>query len=111
MVVSRNAKTRRVIRWLFDFWLGWMHATGVVRVVWRGFEQPLSPGAVFIANHPFLGAMHTPDINIIAPVFVEGRLFAWTGTTAHHLDHVLWDRGQGPHFKARPRHRARSVFY
>src|SRR6476646_6719520 len=42
-------------------------------------------GDVFIANHPFLGAMHTPDINIIAPVFVDRELFAWTGTTAHHL--------------------------
>jgi hypothetical protein len=34
-----------------------------------------------------------------------------TPTTAHHLDHVLWDRGQEPRYKARPRHRARSVFY
>jgi len=32
-------------------------------------------------------------------------------TTAHHLDHVLWDRGQEPRYKARPRHRSRSVFY
>jgi hypothetical protein len=32
-------------------------------------------------------------------------------TTAHTLDHVLWDRGQQPAYKARPRHRARSVFY
>ncbi len=35
---------------------------------------------------PHLGAMHTPDLNVIAPMFVNGRLFAWTGTTAHHLD-------------------------
>lgn len=32
-------------------------------------------------------------------------------TTAHTLDHALWDRGQQPTYKARPRHRARSVFY
>lgn len=32
-------------------------------------------------------------------------------TTAQALDHVLWDRGQAPAYKARPRHRARSVFY
>ncbi len=32
-------------------------------------------------------------------------------TTAQTLDHVLWDRGQQPAYKARPRHRARSVFY
>ena len=49
-----GARMRRVIRWLFDFWLRWMHATGVVRVTWRGFDRPLQAGAVFIANHPTL---------------------------------------------------------
>lgn len=51
---SGDARQRRVIRWLFGFWLGWMHATGVVRVTWRGFDQPLASGTVFIANHPSL---------------------------------------------------------
>jgi N-methylhydantoinase B len=46
----------------------------------------IRPGDVFIANHPYLGAMHTPDVNILMPVFLDGRLFAWTGATAHHLD-------------------------
>ncbi|HXF74226.1 MAG TPA: hydantoinase B/oxoprolinase family protein [Actinomycetota bacterium] len=50
---------------------------------WRG---SIRPGDVFIANHPYLGCMHTPDINILVPVFVEQRLFAWTGSTAHHID-------------------------
>lgn len=50
---------------------------------WGGRIQP---GDVFIANHPYMGCMHTPDINILAPVFVGGRLFAWTGATAHHID-------------------------
>jgi hypothetical protein len=27
------------------------------------------------------------------------------------LDEILWWRGQRPEFKARPRHRTRSVFY
>ncbi len=49
-----GARMRRVIRRLFDLWLRWMHATGVVRVTWRGFAQPPAPGAVFIANHPTL---------------------------------------------------------
>ena len=33
-----------------------------------------------------MGAMHTPDINILKPVFLGKRLYAWTGATAHHLD-------------------------
>ncbi len=31
--------------------------------------------------------------------------------TPHQLDHFLWERGQSPYFKTRPRHRTRSVFY
>jgi hypothetical protein len=27
------------------------------------------------------------------------------------LDYLLWNRGQQPHYKARPRHRTRTVFY
>ena len=50
---------------------------------WR---DALRPGDVFIANHPYMGCMHTPDINILLPVFLGGRLFAWTGATAHHID-------------------------
>ena len=49
-----GVRMRRVIRGLFDFWVRWQHASGVVRIEWRGFEQPLAPGAVFIANHPTL---------------------------------------------------------
>jgi hypothetical protein len=31
--------------------------------------------------------------------------------TASGLDYLLWNRGGQPHYKARPRHRARTVFY
>ncbi len=30
---------------------------------------------------------------------------------ARELDYLLWNRGQGPAYKAHPRHRTRSVFY
>jgi len=33
------------------------------------------------------------------------------GTSAHELDNWLWSRGQAPQYKARPRHRCRTVFY
>jgi hypothetical protein len=32
-------------------------------------------------------------------------------TSAQRIDQLLWSRGQGPSFKARPRHRTRTVFY
>jgi hypothetical protein len=34
-----------------------------------------------------------------------------TGVPARILDNWLWNRGQAPEFKARPRHRCRTVFY
>jgi Potential Queuosine, Q, salvage protein family len=34
-----------------------------------------------------------------------------TGASAHELDNWLWSRGQGPEYKALPRHRCRTVWY
>ncbi|HVA22045.1 MAG TPA: hydantoinase B/oxoprolinase family protein [Candidatus Micrarchaeia archaeon] len=56
---------------------------GSIRQRWAG---SITEGDVFLANHPYLGGMHTPDLNVIAPVFRGGGLVAWAGTTAHHLD-------------------------
>ncbi len=36
---------------------------------------------------------------------------ARAGVSAHELDNWLWTRGQAPEYKARPRHRCRTVFY
>jgi N-methylhydantoinase B len=58
----------------------------VVRSVLERWGDEIDEGDVFVANHPYMGAMHTPDVNILQPVFVGDRLFAWTGATAHHLD-------------------------
>jgi N-methylhydantoinase B len=58
----------------------------VVRSVLERWGDEIDAGDVFVANHPYMGAMHTPDVNILQPVFVEESLFAWTGATAHHLD-------------------------
>ncbi|HYF11902.1 MAG TPA: hydantoinase B/oxoprolinase family protein [Actinomycetota bacterium] len=58
----------------------------VVGATLERWGDAIAEGDVFVANHPYLGAMHTPDVNILQPVFVDGRLFAWTGATAHHLD-------------------------
>ena len=49
-------------------------------------------GDVGICNDPWLTSGHIPDITIIAPVFLEGRLVAWTGSIAHMADMggALW---------------------
>lgn len=50
----------------------------------RGIQ--LRPGDVLVHNHPYLGASHSLDIGVIAPVFWEGELIAFSANTAHHLD-------------------------
>jgi hypothetical protein len=34
-----------------------------------------------------------------------------TGLPPRAIDNWLWNRGQAPEYKARPRHRCRTVFY
>lgn len=58
----------------------------VVKAVIDRWGGRIHDGDVFICNHPYLGAMHLPDINIVAPVFIDNALVAWTGTAAHHID-------------------------
>lgn len=58
-----------------------------------------------------------PEVEIRAcAVHAAERLVVALGargvaTTAREIDYALWNRGQSPAVKARPRHRARSVFY
>jgi 1-acyl-sn-glycerol-3-phosphate acyltransferase len=45
---------RRMISLLFRLLGFWFRVSGVVRVTWIGFDRPLSPGTVYVANHPTL---------------------------------------------------------
>lgn len=58
----------------------------VVKSVLEEWGDTISDGDAYLCNHPYRGAMHLPDINVLSPVFLEGQLIAWTGTAAHHLD-------------------------
>ncbi|HEX9065526.1 MAG TPA: hydantoinase B/oxoprolinase family protein [Streptosporangiaceae bacterium] len=58
----------------------------VVKSIIARWGDAVGPGDAYLANHPYLGAMHTPDLNVIMPVFLNGRLAGWTGTAAHHID-------------------------
>jgi N-methylhydantoinase B len=47
----------------------------------------IRPGDMFLANDPYSGGgTHLPDINIIAPVFADGRVVAFVANIAHHAD-------------------------
>ena len=60
----------------------------VIRSIIENFsENPgIKEGDMFILNDPYRGAIHQPDVSIVAPVFYQGRQVAWAGSCAHQLD-------------------------
>ena len=59
----------------------------VAEILKRYGPNEIRPGDMFMANDPYNGGgTHLPDINIIAPVFVEGRIVAFVANIAHHAD-------------------------
>lgn len=57
-----------------------------VRKVIELFGEDMVEGDIFILNDPYQGGTHLPDINIICPVFHEGRRIAFTASIAHKQD-------------------------
>ena len=54
--------------------------------------QDIRPGDAFIGNDAYEGGgTHLPDIVLAEPIFIDGRMVAWTVNLAHHADFV--DRG------------------
>ncbi|MGA1286144.1 MAG: hydantoinase B/oxoprolinase family protein [Rubrivivax sp.] len=49
-------------------------------------EGGFKPGDMWIMNDPYLGGSHIQDVQLIAPVFAEGELFAVMATTGHWMD-------------------------
>jgi N-methylhydantoinase B len=46
----------------------------------------LAPGDVLIANDPWFGTGHLPDINVVKPIFRGARLIGYAASTAHAPD-------------------------
>lgn len=61
---------------------------GGVQAVLENFApDAIRPGDAFICNDPYLaGGSHTPDISILTPVFVAGRLAFFAANLGHHSD-------------------------
>lgn len=49
-------------------------------------EDQLSPGDVLITNDIWLGTGHLPDVTLAKPIFRNGKLIAFSATTAHVPD-------------------------
>ncbi|MFK7880764.1 hydantoinase B/oxoprolinase family protein [Roseobacter sp.] len=49
--------------------------------------QEIVEGDAFVMNDPYLaGGTHLPDISVLTPVFVAGRITHFIGNIAHHAD-------------------------
>ena len=50
------------------------------------FGDDIHDGDVFMANDPFRGNTHIPDLVTAQPVFVDGKHIFWTVARGHQLD-------------------------
>jgi N-methylhydantoinase B/oxoprolinase/acetone carboxylase alpha subunit len=58
----------------------------MVRSVLQEFGEDIHDGDMFLTNDPWYGSLHAMDYAVVAPVFAEGRMVAWTGVTMHEMD-------------------------
>jgi N-methylhydantoinase B/oxoprolinase/acetone carboxylase alpha subunit len=50
------------------------------------FHNQLAPGDIIITNDPWMSAGHFFDITVLCPIFWDGRLIGYFGSTIHHTD-------------------------
>ena len=55
----------------------------IIRAVGR---ENMAPGDVYLINDPYTANTHCNDIHFIKPIFHDGRLVAFTSSTAHWAD-------------------------
>jgi N-methylhydantoinase B len=48
--------------------------------------ERMKPGDVLITNDPWMGTGHMSDVCLVKPIFREGRIIAFSATTAHMPD-------------------------
>ena len=57
-----------------------------VAAIRQSFGDRLRPGDLYLLNDPYHGGNHLPDLTVLLPVFVEGRLAFWSINRAHQHD-------------------------
>ena len=60
-----------------------MEVMDCVRAKWHG---RLKPGDILLVNDPYAGMGHMPDVAIVAPIFWQGDILAYTIAYSHHTD-------------------------
>jgi N-methylhydantoinase B len=50
------------------------------------YRGPLENGDAILCNDSHLGGLHLNDVALVAPLFVDGKAFAYAVAMAHHVD-------------------------
>jgi N-methylhydantoinase B len=103
-VVEYRASYSPIIREMLDFNCGLFTADGrmianseqipaqlglmqfALEFVIQKWGEDVAEGDAFLTNHPYMGGTHTPDLQVFTPLFRDGRIIAWAGSIAHHID-------------------------
>ena len=85
VLMDRNGDTLAENRGSIPSFVGTMSRT-VKHFLRRFPPETLRPGDVVITNDPWMGTGHRPDFSMATPVFMDGRLVAFTGIIAHASD-------------------------
>ncbi|MFT5138932.1 MAG: N-methylhydantoinase B [Rhodothermales bacterium] len=61
---------------------------GIQWILVNRSEAPgIDQGDMFLCNDPWVGAgSHQNDVALFAPIFIDGKLFAWAAAVAHQVD-------------------------
>ena len=61
---------------------------GVVTEILKKYPvTSIKPGDMFVTNDPYTGGgSHLPDLTMVEPVFIDGKIFAFVANIAHHSD-------------------------
>lgn len=74
----------------FGPWLQYLVAASSPAVKWilenRHPRPGIEPGSMFMTNDPWIGATHQSDLAVLAPIFQDGKVFSWVGSSLHHQD-------------------------
>jgi N-methylhydantoinase B len=67
-----------------QYFAGWMD--WVIKYVMQHHGAEIHDGDMWLVNDPWVGTAHQPDVNLLCPVFNEGRLFSWVVNSCHQND-------------------------
>ena len=49
-------------------------------------EENIQDGDIYVANNPYLGGTHLPDIAVVKPIFYDKKLVGYIANRCHHAD-------------------------